>query len=113
MICRIRAKNPEATILAEAIVGTDGVASLEGNWYFNLENVNLDALIETERPYMCPYKGRGYWYDLQLPDRLVKNVAWRYPDPMAGYEFIAERIAFYARETSGTLPEEVDVATIS
>lgn len=108
MICRIRAKDTEATILAEGIISGEDIALVEGNWYYKFENVNLDALIETDRPYMCPYKGRGYWYDLQLPDKLIKNVAWRYPNPMTGYEFIADRIAFYSRETSGTLPEEVD-----
>jgi uncharacterized protein (DUF427 family) len=79
------------------------VKLFEGNWYYAPEAVNMDKLRVTERIYTCPYKGRCYWIDLESDAGRVQNVAWMYFDPKPGYEWIKDQIAFYARDTSGTL----------
>jgi uncharacterized protein (DUF427 family) len=33
----------------------------------------------------------------------VQNVAWVYNTPKQGYEMIKDRIAFYTRDTAGTI----------
>lgn len=82
--------------------------SFEGHWYFSPEVVDQQYLIQTERTYTCPYKGVCYWLDLQTPDLHARNVAWVYPQPLPGYEFIQDKIAFYARDTLGTTALQVD-----
>lgn len=85
----------------------DGVQVFEGNWYFAADKVNMAFLRVTERTYTCPYKGVCFWIDLELPGgETVRNVAWVYRTPKPGYEFIRDRIGFYARSTGGTIAEQ-------
>jgi uncharacterized protein (DUF427 family) len=80
-----------------------GVTYFEGNWYYAPEHVNMAHLRVTERVYTCPYKGRCYWIDLDSPNEKVQNVGWTYFDVKSGYEWIQGQIAFYSRDTAGTL----------
>jgi uncharacterized protein (DUF427 family) len=83
------------------------VRVFEGNWYYAPDVVQMEHLKISSRTYTCPYKGVCYWIDLEMPDgHVVRNVAWVYRQPKAGYEFIQDRIGFYARATSGTLAEK-------
>lgn len=85
----------------------DTALELEGNWYFAPEAVNMDYLVITDRTYVCPYKGMCCWIDLVSNGHHTRNVAWVYQDPKPGYEFIKDRIGFYARSTSGTAAARV------
>lgn len=92
------------TVIAHA-EETDGVQLFEGNLYFDPACVDLKQLIITERTYTCPYKGTCNWIDLQSETGRVQNIGWVYPNPKSGYEHIKDKIAFYNRETSGTIVE--------
>lgn len=86
----------------------DGVADLnvrlfEGNLYFDPAQVDQARLIVTDRLYTCPYKGTCNWIDLVTENGRAQSVGWVYPNPKPGYEFIKDQIAFYNRETSGTV----------
>lgn len=102
MTYTIHAKDEASTLLASAPAAS--VEILEGNWYFDRAAVQMGHLVVTERTYTCPYKGVCYWVDLELPGLNSRNIAWVYENPKPGYEMIAGRIAFYARETSATRP---------
>ena len=75
------------------------VREFEGNWYFDPQHVRMDALTVTERTYRCPYKGVCNWIDLVTEDGHYRNVAWVYPTPMEGYEFIQDWIGFSSGNT--------------
>ncbi len=75
----------------------------EGNWYFAPEAVNMQYLQITEDIYTCSYKGQCFWMDLETPDVHVPHFAWVYRNPKPGYEFIKDKIGFYARNTQATL----------
>lgn len=76
----------------------------EGNWYFAPDAVDMTYLRVSDRTYTCPYKGVCFWIDTEAQDGSVtRNVAWVYNNPKPGYEFIKDEIAFYARDTGGTL----------
>ena len=79
-----------------------GVRLFEGAWYFDPAYVDMTYLRVTERTYTCPYKGVCYWIDLDAPDHKGKNVAFTYFKVKPGYEFIQDRIAFYAGEREHT-----------
>lgn len=88
----------------------DGVQVFEGNWYFAPDKVNMEHLRITERTYTCPYKGVCFWIDLELPGgETARNVAWVYRNPKPGYEFIQDRIGFYARATGGTIAKQLEL----
>lgn len=79
------------------------VQIFEGNLYFDPASVNMSQLVITDRTYTCPYKGVCYWIDLQSASGRAQNVGWVYNLPKPGYELIKNQIAFYNRETSGTV----------
>lgn len=88
-------------LIAQGIEG-EQVERFEGHWYFEPEAVDMQYLKETQRTYTCPYKGVCNWIDLEAPGLTARNIAWVYHQPLQGYEFIRDRIAFYARDTTGT-----------
>ncbi|RMF80266.1 MAG: DUF427 domain-containing protein [Chloroflexi bacterium] len=107
MTLTIKEKQSE-TIIAEG-EPNETVRVFEGNWYFAPDAVNMDKLHITERTYTCPYKGTCYWIDLETSDgKIHKNVGWVYRQPKKGYEFIKDQIAFYARNTGGTVAVNSD-----
>jgi len=98
-------------IIAEGPDGEaeDSVRVLEGSWYFKPTQVDMTHLVMTERTYNCPYKGICHWIDLDSPTTQARNIAFVYKSPMTGYEFIKDRIAFYGRDTSGTIAQGPDI----
>ncbi|HEX2622958.1 MAG TPA: DUF427 domain-containing protein [Phototrophicaceae bacterium] len=90
-------------IIASGQEDNGSVVILENNWYFAPDAVDMTHLKITSRPYTCPYKGVCYWLDLDAPDLKAKNIAWVYNDPKPGYERIKGKIAFYSRDTVGTV----------
>jgi uncharacterized protein (DUF427 family) len=109
----IRAKNDAQTVLAAGDENQDEVIVLEENWYFAPDAVNQEHLTKTERTYLCPYKGTAYWYDLDAPGIKARNVAWVYENAAPDYDHINGYIAFYPRETSGTVAiNEADTSSV-
>ena len=88
--------------VAKAIVG-EGVQLFEGAWYFAETAVNFTNLIRTERIYICPYKGKCHWIDLQTENGDVENIGFTYYQVNPGYEFIQDKIAFYAGKRDATI----------
>ncbi|MCI0575769.1 MAG: DUF427 domain-containing protein [Chloroflexi bacterium] len=83
-----------------------GVRLFEGAWYFDPAAVNLEHLVVTDRTYICPYKGTCYWIDLEAPGHQAQNVAFTYFQVHEGYEFIKDKIAFYAGQHEATVEEQ-------
>ncbi|WP_030899200.1 DUF427 domain-containing protein [Streptomyces sp. NRRL F-5126] len=69
-------------VLAEA--PDDETIAIEGNVYFPPGSVTHALLSESDTPYFCPWKGRSQYFDATIGDKRVDDVAWSYPDPLAG-----------------------------
>ena len=80
-------------VIAQGELG-NGVFELESAYYFDPELVNADNLVLTQRVYVCAYKGKCYWLDLQTDSGVFKDVGWIYTEPRAGYEHIKDKDAF-------------------
>jgi uncharacterized protein (DUF427 family) len=94
------------TTLAEAEVGP-ALLKYEGNWYFDPTAVKAEVLHISERTYTCPVKGTCNWVDFGTADgRIVKDVAWVYPDVKAGHEIIKGRFGFYPGNRGSTRVEQ-------
>ncbi len=90
-------------LIASAQPEANAVLPFEGNWYYEQSKVDFTNLKVTERTYTCPYKGVCYWVDLETPEgTTAQNIGWIYRQPKPGYEQIKDKVAFYARDTSGT-----------
>lgn len=81
------------------------VQLFEGAWYFDQDCVDMTHLVVTDRTYVCPYKGTCYWIDLDMPHHQAKDVAFTYFDVNPGYEFIQNKIGFYAGPRADTFEE--------
>ncbi len=93
--------NESGTTLASAAENA-GVKLFEGAWYFDREMVDMTYLVVTDRTYICPYKGVCYWIDLAAPGQQAKDVAFTYFDVNPDYEFIRDKVGFYAGKREAT-----------
>jgi uncharacterized protein (DUF427 family) len=63
-------------------------------YYFPIADVAMDYLIANGKSTMCPYKGDTTYYSLEMIDRSVENIMWRYPDPIPQCPDIADYVGF-------------------
>ena len=65
------------------------------SFYLPWEDVDRRLLQPGSGSSICEWKGRArYWSLVNGNDRLV-NIAWSYPAPLPGAEWLASRVAFY------------------
>jgi uncharacterized protein (DUF427 family) len=63
--------------------------------YITRDDVRSDLLEESDRHTGCPYKGIASYYSVRTPRRLVRDVVWYYPEPLAEADSIRNLLAFY------------------
>ena len=64
-------------------------------WYFPPEDVRSDVLVASDAVTRCPYKGTASYWSVQGRERLHRDLAWYYPDPIPENPRIKGLIAFY------------------
>jgi uncharacterized protein (DUF427 family) len=79
---------------------TSSVRTLETShppsYYIPQADIDMTLLRETGRRSLCEWKGEAVYYDIALPDGLVRSVAWSYPEPTPAFAAIRDHLAFYA-----------------
>lgn len=65
-------------------------------YYIPPEDVAMQFLVESPHRSYCEYKGEAHYYSLIVDGEARANVAWYYPRPSAGYEQLANHVAFYS-----------------
>jgi len=94
--------------------GTTLVARTRGAWtvretshpptfYLPLADVKASLLHPAGRGSFCEWKGPALYWDLMDDNRRLPQVAWSYPQPLAGAEPLADCIAFYAHNLDCTV----------
>lgn len=78
-------------------------------YYFPAEDVRLDLLEPSSKNTRCPKKGEASYYTVRVGDRVVKDSAWHYPQPIAGAPPIKDLIAFYWDRIDQWLEEDEEV----
>ena len=69
------------------------------SFYLPPADVDLDVLVASAaRPTVCEWKGVATYLDVVVGDIVVTAGAWTYRDPAAGFEAIADHVAFYAQK---------------
>ena len=64
-------------------------------YYFPPEDVRMEFLTKASGSSFCEWKGRAGYYELTVGDKIVKNAAWFYADPMDRFKLIENYLAFY------------------
>ncbi|UYP19118.1 DUF427 domain-containing protein [Rhodococcus sp. Z13] len=67
---------------------------LPTRFYLPPEDVDFSLLEESDLYTGCPYKGTARYWSYAGPPA-AENVAWSYPEPFPGMEFIAGYVCFY------------------
>jgi uncharacterized protein (DUF427 family) len=56
---------------------------IEGRWYFPPKTVKTEQLRKSDTPYNCPWKGDCQYFDVVMGDKVSKDSAWSYPEPLS------------------------------
>jgi uncharacterized protein (DUF427 family) len=93
-------KRIRAVIDGEVVADSRGALLLQESglqpiYYFPPEDVRTELFEPTDKHTHCPKKGDASYYTVRVGDRVVKNAAWYYPQPLDGAPPIKDLIAFY------------------
>jgi uncharacterized protein (DUF427 family) len=58
-------------------------------------DVDLHLLEPSTRTTYCEFKGAAHYWAVRVGDHVEVDAAWSYPSPAAGFEAIADHLAFY------------------
>jgi uncharacterized protein (DUF427 family) len=64
-------------------------------YYIPSDDCDWSVLSRNDHRSFCEWKGEAAYVDLILPNGIVPNVAWYYPNPRADYQSLANYLAFY------------------
>jgi uncharacterized protein (DUF427 family) len=64
-------------------------------YYLPDEDLRRDVLVASDKRTTCPHKGEARYWSLQVGERLVRDAAWYYPEPIESASFLAGHAAFY------------------
>ncbi len=81
----------KGTVIAES---SDTVV-VEGNHYFPAASLKREFVTESAHRTTCPWKGTAQYYSLLVDGTENRDAVWYYPDPKAGAEQVAGRVAFW------------------
>jgi uncharacterized protein (DUF427 family) len=75
-------------------------------YYVPPADVDLDLLHRSTTLTFCEWKGLAHHASIRVGDLLVVDAAWTYPDPIAEYEAIRDRWAFYAQKADACFVDD-------
>ena len=68
---------------------------LPTRYYMPPDDVRTDLLVPSATQSRCPYKGEAVYWSARMSDRLVEDVVWSYPRPIAECPRIAGHMCFF------------------
>ncbi len=69
--------------------------SLPTRYYIPQDDVRMEVLAPSETRSRCPYKGLAVYWSATVAGKVVENVVWSYPDPIAECPRIKGRLCFF------------------
>lgn len=79
------------TVIAES----DDTVIVEGNHYFPADALHREYVVDSTHQTSCPWKGTAHYYTLRVDGKDNRDAVWFYPEPKAGAEQVANRVAFW------------------
>jgi uncharacterized protein (DUF427 family) len=65
-------------------------------FYLPPDGIAAGVLEPSAKRSYCEYKGEASYWHLRVGDELLRDAAWSYQEPTAGFAAIAGAVAFYA-----------------
>ena len=85
-------------------------SGLQPVYYFPPEDVRAALLEPSDRHTRCPKKGEASYYTIRVGERVVKNGAWYYPEPLpAAPPELRGLVAFYFDRMDRWLEEAEEI----
>ena len=76
---------------------------LPTRYYLPREDVRMDLLQASETVTVCAYKGRASYWSVVAGDRVERDVAWTYSEPLPDAPQIAGLVCFFNERTELTV----------
>jgi uncharacterized protein (DUF427 family) len=84
-----------ATWNGAVIAESDRTVVVEGNHYFDLDDVRHEYLRPSDSHTVCHWKGVASYYDVVVGDSINRDAAWYYSETSKLAEPIKGRVAFW------------------
>ncbi|MFQ5998793.1 MAG: DUF427 domain-containing protein [Candidatus Bathyarchaeia archaeon] len=68
---------------------------LPTRYYIPRQDVRMDLLQRSDTVTYCPYKGTTETFSVRIGEKIYKDYAWSYPNPIPHCQKIAGFICFY------------------
>lgn len=81
--------------------------TLPTRWYLPLEDVRQELLVPSDTVTRCPYKGTATYWSVRIGDRLHRDVAWTYREPVVECPRIRGLISFFNERVELTVDGEL------
>ncbi|MEQ8856924.1 DUF427 domain-containing protein [Gimesia sp.] len=86
---------PKAIWNEAVLVESDDTVMVDGDVYFPIESVNSRFLKKSTSTSTSPQKGKAFFYDVVVEDKVNRDAAWYYLNPEKEYGQLKNRIAFW------------------
>ncbi len=77
------------------IAESDDTVIVEGNHYFPADSLYREYIVDSTHQTTCSWKGTARYYTLRVDGKDNRDAVWFYPQPKAGAEQVADRVAFW------------------
>jgi uncharacterized protein (DUF427 family) len=86
---------PRAVWNGAVLAESDQTEVVEGNHYFPPSALQREYFRPNNTHTVCGWKGTASYYDIEVNDKVNKDAAWYYPDPLPAAKNIAGFVAFW------------------
>lgn len=69
--------------------------SIEGNIYFPADSIRKEFFKEAETHTTCPWKGKAFYYSVEVDGKVNEDAAWYYPKASPLARDIEGYVAFW------------------
>jgi len=92
----VKGQTPMQAIWKDTVIAhSDDTVIVEGNHYFPPESVNMAFLQPSKTRTICPWKGKAWYYTIEVGSDRNTDAAWYYPKTKKTADNIRGRVAFW------------------
>ncbi|GJJ15668.1 hypothetical protein Clacol_009946 [Clathrus columnatus] len=85
----------KVTLDGHVLAESNNTVVVEGNHYFPPDSISNTLTKDSSTSTTCPWKGVAHYYNVQVGNKKVHDVAWYYPQPKTAAADIKDHVAFY------------------
>jgi len=79
----------------QVIADSTDTVVVEGNHYFPMDSLTKGCFRPSDTHTHCHWKGQASYFDVVVGDKVNRDAAWYYPQPMNAAAEIKDRVAFW------------------